>query len=184
MSNGTIPYDFEGLTRLDNPSLKNILDGGAKPELRDLVGYDFRGFNLQSLTALIGTRKFKKGFYGDPQEGHIWGYNIRVVQDGVGVPWVALPSDDKPNRLAFFKVFPAEPTGRDADFAHTMVIDYSQWKDYFVLNPARYILDYLVLPDPANRDLLLGISYFAVGNIKTFAGYFVLERYNQNHYPT
>jgi hypothetical protein len=182
MSNGSAHYTFEALTKCDNVRLGQLLKEGANPELKDLVGYDFRGFNMQNLTTLIGTRKFKKGFFGDPDEGHIWGYNIRVVQNNLSDPWIALPNEDNPKRLAFFKVFPPEPTGRDADYPNALVVDYSKWEDYFVLNPTKYILDYLVFQDPGNNDLLLGISYFALGNMRTFAGYFVLERHNKHDF--
>jgi len=182
MSNGHARYTFEGLTGFDNAQLEQLMHQGAKPTLADVVGYEFRGFNLQRLTTLIGTRKFKKGFYGNPEEGHIWGYNIRVVQNNLSDPWIALPSDANPERLLFFKVFPAEPTGRDADYANSLVVDYSQWKGYFFLNPSRYILDYLVFPDPEDRDLLLGKSYFAAGNSRVFAGYFILERHNRSDF--
>jgi hypothetical protein len=182
MSNRTKPYDFESLAKMDNGRLSLIMGEGAKPTLQDLVGYDFRGFNLQSLTKFIGTRKFKKGFYGDPDSGHIWGYNIRVVQGKLSDPWISLPNNEVPKRLAFFKVFPADASGRHSEYPSSLVVDYSQWEDYFFLNPTRYILDYLVHPDPNNRDLLVGISFFAIGSFRTFAGYFILERYNKSDF--
>ena len=182
MSNGKSRLTFGELVGFTNDRLESLMKQGGTPALADVAGYEFRGFNLQPLTKLIGSRKFKKGFYGSPEEGHLWGYNIRVVQNKLDEPWMALPSDANPKRILFFKVFPAAQAGRDADYAHSLVVDYSQWQGYFVLNPGRYILDYLVFPDSENRDLLLGKSYFAVGGSRAFAGYFILERHNKSDF--
>jgi hypothetical protein len=173
---------FEDLAASKRSRLDQLLRRGIQPSLAEVAGYEFRGFNMQSLTKVIGTRKFKKGFYGNPDEGHLWGYNIRVVQNGLDDPWIALPSDDSPERLAFFKVFPPKPSGRDADFSNSLVVDYAQWPDYIWINPARYILDYLVFPAQGNRDLLLGKSYFALGGSRIFMGYFILERQNRSDF--
>jgi hypothetical protein len=182
MADAGSPQTFESLMAVDNARLEQFMHGGGTPTLADVVGYEFRGFNLQRLTVLIGTRKFKKGFYGHPEEGHIWGYNVRVVQNKLSEPWIALPSDANPKRLLFFKVFPAQPGGRDSDYANSLVVDYSKWSGYSVVSPSRYLVDYLVFPDPQNRDLILGISYFAIARARTFAGYFILERYNKSDF--
>jgi len=55
-------HTFDALTTLDKKELDRIMDEGRAPEIEDVLGYEFRGWNLQEATKLLGTRKFKKGF--------------------------------------------------------------------------------------------------------------------------
>ena len=100
-------HTFNALTTLDNKELDRIMNEGRAPEIEDVLGYEFRGWNLNEATRLLGTRKFKKGFFGDPARGYAWGYNVPVKQNAKDEPWICEPGDDDPKRYFFFKVFPA-----------------------------------------------------------------------------
>jgi hypothetical protein len=72
-----------------------IMRSGVMPALEGLVGWEFAGTNTGPWAGLIGSRKFKKGFYegrdrhpGGP-EPFVQGYNIPVKQNGVGKPHIA-----------------------------------------------------------------------------------------------
>jgi choline dehydrogenase-like flavoprotein len=176
-------YTFEQLTEFSNERLEDLVRIGSTPRIDDVVGYEYRGFNLQPATKIIGTRKFKKGFYAAyPGANHAWGYNMPIVQNLKDEPWVAVPNEENPRRYFFFKILPAGAPGYDRRYAHTLIVDYSKWDGYFLLNPARYTVDYLVYPDPENRDLMVGRSDFVMGPIRFFMGYFILERHNQSNF--
>lgn len=177
----TPKLSFRALTNMSRKQLNRLMEFGTAPQLADVVGYEFRGWNVPPLAALIGTRKFKKGFCGQPYKGFLYGYNVRVQQNDKHEPWLARPSEKNPRRFAFFKVFPPRVVGQSR-FANTMVIHYASWQRYFFLNPARYTVDYMVYPESSNKDLMLGKSYFELGPIKFFVGHLVLERYNKSEF--
>jgi hypothetical protein len=176
-----MPLTFEDLTRYDNRRLEPLLRSGAVPAASDLVGYEFRGWNIQGLTDILGTRKFIKGFYGDPALPTAWGYNMPVQQNGRGKPWLPKLKHNEPIRYYFYGVLPG-PSLRDAIYPRTLVVDYRKWPEYSDLNPIKYTVDYLVFPDPANRDLLVGKSYAQIGKIRPFLGFFILARLRPSGY--
>jgi hypothetical protein len=179
--NGAAPT-FDSLTTASKDVLDHLMTtAGSPPSIPDVLGYEFRGWNLQPTTKLLGTRKFKKGFFGDPAAGYAWGYNVPVQQNAKHEPWISRPSDANPKRYFFFKVLPATAANKP-QYSNSLVVDYREWKEYFVLNPVRFTVDYLIYPDPANHDLILGKSYWEAGALRPFLGYFVLERHNPSNY--
>lgn len=175
------PQTFESLTLADKKTLDRIMQEGTAPDLGEVLGYEFRGWNLNEATKLLGTRKFKKGFFGDPEKGEAWGYNVPVKQNAKDEPWISEPTDEDPKRYFFFGVLPASAADKPK-YPNSLVVDYRKWDEYFLLNPVRFTVDYLVCPDPSNRSLILGKSYLEAGAVRPFMGYFVLERYNVSGY--
>ncbi len=55
-------HTFEQLAGLGNGELERLLRAGVPPTAAELSGYEFRGWNQNSGTEIIGTRKFIKGF--------------------------------------------------------------------------------------------------------------------------
>jgi hypothetical protein len=178
-----MPLTFDELTKYDNRRLEPLMASGTIPAVPDLVGYEFRGWNIQALTEVLGTRKFIKGFYADdPAAPTAWGYNMPVQQNGKSKPWLPKLKDGQPIRYYFYKLLPG-PTLKDAIYPRTLAIDYRQWPGYAHLNPVRYTVDYLVYPDPANPDLVLGKSYAQLGKaIRPFLGFFILARLRPSDY--
>jgi choline dehydrogenase-like flavoprotein len=179
MADTQTTWDFETLAKQDDNVLEQVLKTGAPIRATEVASYEFRGWNMNPTTVIIGTRKFKKGFYRDPDTGGFWGYNVRVQQGSIGDPWIALPSEDNPMRFYFFGVSDPTPAGL---YPNSLVVDYRRWKDNLVLDPVRYTVDYIVAADPANKNLLLGKSYSETPLGHTFLGYFVLERHNPSGY--
>jgi hypothetical protein len=175
-------YTFEELIEFNNDQLGQLMVAGGTPAIDELIGYEYRGYNIQAATKFLGTRKFKKGFFGNAGEGHAWGYNMPVTQNGKAEPWLAVPNEENPQRYFFFGVLPAGAPGYDKRYAHSLIIDYSLWGDYFFLNPARYTVDYMIYPNPDNRDLMVGKSDFVNGPVRFFLGYFIIERHNKSNY--
>jgi choline dehydrogenase-like flavoprotein len=171
---------FESLSRAKKSELDKLMKISPAPTMDEVLGDEFRGWNLNASTRLTGTRKFHKGFFGTSGLDHIWGYNMPTQQNDFDQPWMTTPSDDNPKRYFFFKVFPGDSKWL---YPKSLVIDYQSSREYFPLNPIGYTVDYLVYPDPANHDLILGKSYIEVGPIKLFLGYFVVERRRKADYP-
>lgn len=174
---------FEELTRRDNRALEPLMASGAVPTIPDITGFEFRGWNIQASTDILGTRKFFKGFYAAPSAGagKAWGYNMPAEQNGLATPWQHKMKNGEPIRYYFFKVLPG-PALSDAIYPPTLVVDYRQWPQYSIFNPVRYTVDYLAYPDPANHDLVLGKSYAQLGFIRPFLGFFILERFRPTTY--
>lgn len=156
---------FEDLARAPNAELERLLSRSPAPDLKTLAGWEFRGWNTPWFCSAIGIRKFIKGFFdaGDGLEG----YNIPPRQNGLRGPWLHKPSAENPKRFGFYRVLP-EPGGR-------LLLDYGASPRNPALAPERLLRDYLVAPDPARPELLLGKAYLALG-ARVPVSFFVLER--------
>lgn len=142
------------------------------PELHDLVGYQWRGYNTPAGSILLGIRKFIKVFVaaGDRVEG----YNLRALGTRLDEPWRPRGRDAMASRLGLYGVSPSSTHG-PSPYAHAVLIDYGAYpaQRWFI----RSIRDYLVRPDPAHPDVLCGKAYFVFGRVRVPAGYFILERH-------
>jgi hypothetical protein len=167
--------DPRDLAAAPNTRLETLLRGGRAPELRSLAGWTWRGTNTGLGPRLLGIQKFIKGFFavGDRVEG----YNVPVAQNGLAAPWQPLPSPDQPRRYAFFVVTPVASATRDHLYGNALLLDYGRGRSS-AGSPAlaRRLRDYLVQPDPAQPDLLLGKAYLAFGTLRLPSNYFILER--------
>jgi choline dehydrogenase-like flavoprotein len=175
-------HTFDSLTRMSNRDLDRVVERStAFPAIADVLGFEFRGWNINPTTNITRTRKFKKGFFGEAGLDHAWGYNMPVKQNGRTEPWIPERDGDRLRRYYFFGVVPTAKA-KNPKIRNSLVVDYRLWNEYFPLNPVKYTVDYLVYPDPANRDLIVGKSYAEVGFLRPFLGYFILERENESDY--
>lgn len=173
-----VRYKYEELCQKSERELEEIFKQGKTPEFKNLLGYEFRGFNVPVITKILGFQKFKKGFFlapGQRADGNeIMGFNVLIDQKKEG--WVALPSEDNPKRYGFYRVYKVNPSERDNKYPQALLLNYGISRNG--IHPARLLRDYLVQPDPENPDLYLGKAYFALGPFRLFPSFFVLERYN------
>src|SRR5262245_58007164 len=146
-------WTFESLARQPKHVLEEVLRSGAAMKVEDVVGFEFKGWNLNPMTSILRVRKFKKGFYRDKKTNIAWGYNVRVRQGRINEPWVPLPSEDHPKRFYFFGVTDPAPGNR---YPNALVVNYSRWPGNRPINPVRYIVDYIAAANSANHDLTLG----------------------------
>lgn len=169
------------LTLASKEDLEKYMRKGQTPDVRKLIGYQFKGYNTLDLTTVLGFRKFKKGFFAEEEPKHarasIWGYNMDVQQNGLGEPWI--PKDKAP--YGFYRVYPVDPGEKDNLLPNALLLNYGQGKNPAV-DPSGFLRDYLVQVDPENDDLLLGKAYVALGSFRLFVSYFVLERYNKSDF--
>lgn len=181
MTPPTAPITFETLTGFDNKRLEPFMTTCPAPTIDELLGFDFQGWNIAATTVLLGTRKFFKGFFGRKGQPTAWGYNMPAVQNKKEEPWAYKLEQGQPKHYFFYKVLPGHAL-KDAVLPKTLVVDYRLWPEYFVLNPVKYTVDYLVRPDPLNHDLLLGKSYSQLLGLKIFLGFFILKRFKASGY--
>lgn len=178
---GTVTHEapsrqFLDIARMSRSQLETLLLRGATPDIDDLVGWEFRGLNTPSWAYLVGIKKFVKGFYRPTgNAGDVYGYNCPTVQNRLDHPWCTKPSDRAPKRFGFYRVYRVEPTARDNAYLHALLLDYGQGQNPG-LSPVNRLRDYLVQIDPEDRDLYLGKAYYALGNTRVPASFFVLER--------
>ncbi len=163
-----------------NDKLEQIMLNGTMPDVRNLAGWEFKGYNTFDLTGVLGFRKFKKGFLSDPEPktatDRISGYNLKVIQNGIIDEWI----DTGAPRYAFYEVYPARDDSVDNKYPNSVLINYGASDKNPVYDPARFLRDYLVQIYPDNNDLFLGKAYVALGRARIFVSFFVLERNNKN----
>ncbi len=153
--------------------LEAAMRAGAMPSLDSLAGFEFRGYNTPAFTALLGIRKFVKGFFRSPRG--LEGYNVPARQNGLDGEWLHKPSAESPKRFGFYVVAPVSDQSRDALYPNAALIDYAASERNARWRPERLLRDYLVQPDPSDPDLFLGKAYLALP-ARVRVSYFVLER--------
>ena len=159
--------------------LERVFLRGTMPDLDALVGWEFRGINHMPLNGLnlaylAGIKKFVKGFYRT--ESAVMGYNIPVARNALDGRWHLKPSDSEPKRFGFYEVHPVDPTSRDNEYLHAVLLDYSKGGNR-AADPSRGLRDYVVQVDPRNPDLYLGKAYYALGPTRLATSFFILERH-------
>ena len=165
---------FADLARSSPRQLEGVFREGAAPSPDALAGSLWRGYNVGWPTAVLRIRKFIKGFF---RGGHgVEGYNIPVKQNGLANPWQPKPAPDSPKRFGFYLVSAVEPGGKDSRYPRALLLDYGASRRNPSTSPTRVLRDYLVQPDPANPDVMLGKAYMAIGGFRIPSSFFVIER--------
>jgi len=172
-------FDHSALCLLSDERLEEVFRQGTCPDSDSLAGWEFNGFNTGTLAFAI--RKFRKGFFSDPEsvEGEIGGYNVNISQNGLLNPWIAPLKKGSPVRHSYYRVYPTRSEEVDNLYPNGVLLNYSCDRTPF-WNPASLLRDYLVQVYPDNPDLLLGKAYAALpGGKRLFVSFFVLERSNR-----
>ena len=60
-------------------------------------------------------------------------------------------------------------------FSNALLVDYGV-RENAIVNPERLIRDYLVQPDPADPDVLIGFATIDLGFTTVRFGFFILDR--------
>jgi hypothetical protein len=175
-------WNYATLCLARDEDLEQVMRCGGQPELSRLSGWEFRGFNTPEILQLAGIRKFKKGFFrADPTRPHedgVQGYNVNVVQGTLGDPWVDVERDGKPVRIGWYEARKVDLADQDNKYPNAVLINYALSDKNPAIDPSRLLRDYVVQVYPDNPDLYLGKAFLAVGPLRVFASYFVLERHN------
>ena len=169
------PSPFRTLAQASAWQLEQQMRVSKAPRLESLVAFEWRGHNTSWQPRLLGIQKFIKGFFH--VGGQVEGYNIPVVQNGPDGPWLHQPTLENPKRYAFYRVTQVNRASRDNLYPEAILLDYGASTRNAESPPvAKRLRDYLVQPDSANPDLLLGKAYLALGRLRIPSNFFILER--------
>jgi len=157
---------FARMKDMSGSELGALMAAGRAPAPESLAGWEFRGWNHPPLLALLGIRKFVKGFFlADGLEG----YNRPPRQDGFDAEWTGAGAP-----FGFYRVVP--PAAPDLRLPDSLLLDYGASPRNAFWKPERLLRDYLVQPDPSEPDVFLGLATLALGPARPAANYFLLER--------
>jgi hypothetical protein len=165
---------FLSISRLGPGRLRALMVRGDTPAPENLVGWEYRGINMPVTSAVLGLRRFRKGFVEQPQGGAV-GYNKLVPGGDLTAPWTPRIRSDGRAAYAPFAVVGVDPESIDNRYLDALLLDYSAAPRPEPGIPAR-LRDYLVRIVPGSDDLLLGHAFLAFGRARLPLGWFVLER--------
>ncbi len=181
--------EYLRIAALPARELEKMLVRGETPDAGALAGWEYRGMNSPIWARVVGIKKFIKGFFRDEQ-GNVCGYNTPVVQNGDEEPWEPKPTGPvakllgktAPRRFGFYRVVEVDPSSRDNEYLHALLLDYGRGGNR-VLDPTAGLRDYVVRVERGSDDLLLGKAYFAAGPARVDVhSFFVLERHRPSDY--
>ncbi len=173
----TAKWTFETLANVNKASLENILIHGDTPDIEQLDGYNYCGWNHDTIGKLTGE-KFKKGFFR--RAGTVYGYNLKMRQDKQMYHgnWEPALTNGQPKQMGFFKVsyVKDEPAQQQhPSYEHLALFNYNVSINSGTQRFFRVIRDFIVLPNPGDHSLLLGKAYVQLGKkLDIFCCYFLL----------
>jgi hypothetical protein len=180
-------WTFETLAQADQATLENVLLTGTAPDLEQLNGYIYCGWNHEWVGRLSGE-KFKKGFY--KKDGKNFGYNEIVEQDDRGFrgDWKVRMMNDRPIQVGYFRVSlvhdePPQPLYQP--YLHLGHFNYDVSMNTGLNVFFRVIRDFVVLPNPGDHSLMLCKAYLQIlyPRINLFYCYFLLGHRQEIRYP-
>jgi hypothetical protein len=144
-----------------------------------IEGWAYRGtsLGLPRVVERLTWRTFQKTFYRQPVTGRLIGWNVRLEQDGLDAP--SRPKrtpGGEPVTTWHYEVIAPDGLPTPRGFDRGLLIDYGRGANP-PLDPIRWSRDPLVAVEAGSADLLLGVTYVALGRlcIET-PTYFLLER--------
>jgi hypothetical protein len=157
---------FARMKDMSGRELERLIARGRAPSAEALSGWEFRGWNHPPVLALLGIRKFVKGFF---EADGLEGYNRPPKQDGFGEEWTGAGAP-----FGFYRV--GSPAPPDDRHANALLLDYGASPRNAYWKPERVLRDYLVQPDPDEPDVFLGLATLALGPARPATNFFLLER--------
>lgn len=181
-------WTYESLAQADKATMENILRTGAPPDLEQLNGYIYCGWNHEWFAGRLSGIKFKKGFH--KKDGMNCGFNETVIQDNQKYlgQWESGLHKVRPNQLGYFStsyVKDQPPTKFASPYQHLATFDYLLPYHKWYLIWFRVIKDFVVCPNEGDNSLLLCKCYFHFSdNFNVFYSYFLLgHRYEIRYLP-
>ena len=159
--------------------LRDELAAGHPVDLTALDDTEYRGISLglPAWVDRLAWKTFKKVFHRDPAGGHLRGWNVRMVQDGLDGAWEPQRRRGEPRTFGHYRVIPQTPAHRPPRACPAAaMIDYriggNPWYDAM-----RWMVDPLVALEPGSVEQLLGWSYVSLGPLRlSTPSYFLLLR--------
>jgi hypothetical protein len=178
-------WTYETLAQADKATLENILVTGTPPDIEQLNGYIYCGWNHEWIGHLSGI-KFKKGFY--KKDGMNCGYNETVVQDNQKYlgQWEVGLHKVRPNQLGYFRVSYVKdepPSKLSMPYSQLATFDYSVPYHKWYLSFFSVIRDFVVCPNEGDHSLILCKAYLHFSpSFNMFYCYFLLGHRQEIRY--
>ncbi|MBI4215429.1 MAG: hypothetical protein HY602_01775 [Parcubacteria group bacterium] len=169
-------YTFESLIHCGNKTLNSLWTDGTAPKKESLTGWEFNGYNLVWIASVLGIRKFKKAFYGQPNACS--GYNIETRQSDFNEPWeYQRLKNGSLNKFGWFDVIYTAAADSHLKAIHpdAILLDYGAYERNGIFQ-GKLLRDYLVQVHTENPDLYLGKAYTEIGKALMFPAFFILKR--------
>ena len=163
---------FSKMKAMSAAELDALMAAGRAPAEESLAGWEFRGWNHPPVLALLGIRKFVKGFF---KADGLEGYNRPPKQDGFEAEWTGA---GKP--FGFYRV--GSPVAPDLRLPNSLLLNYGTSPRNAFWKPERFLRDYLVQPDPSEPDVFLGLATLALGPGRPATNHFLLERLGRSEW--
>ena len=168
---------IDDLLRLPKSALRQHLEAGhpIDPATLDDTVYHGVSLGLPRLVERMTWKKFYKIFHRDPA-GHLRGWNMRAVQNGLDAPWEPLRRRGDTVTFGHFRVVSGAASDPRVGVRQGLMLDYGLGGNGR-FDPIGRVRDPLVSLDSGGVDLLLGWSYLAVaGRPIGTPSYFALVR--------
>ena len=170
---------FRTLATTSDDALERIFAASDGPDPEALARWEWRGFNTPWWTRVLGIQKFIKAFDATSQ-GRVEGWNIRVTQRGMSAPWTQKPSPEDPRAFGFFDVRRVDASSRDNRYPRATLLDYGSSPRNRLTKiddlTMKVLRDYVVQPDARDPNVMLGKAYIALGPLRLYSNFFVIER--------
>lgn len=163
---------FRRMKEMSRAELAALMAKGKAPSEDALAGWEFRGWNHPPVLALLGIRKFVKGFFQDARG--LQGYNRPPRQDGFENEWTGMKAP-----FGFYDV--VAPRAPDVLYPNSLLLDYGTNPRNPAWKPERFLRDYLVQPDPSEPDVFLGLAVLALPG-RPSVSHFLLERLGRSEW--
>lgn len=170
-------WTYETLAQAERPTLENIMKTCGAPDMDQLNGYIYCGWNHEWVGQLSG-KKFKKGFY--QKDGKNLGYNEIVIQDYKKYlgNWNILVFKGRPLQVGYFRtslVKDEPPQPLYEGYKQAGHFNYNVPMDTGFNLIFRVIRDFVVLPNDGDHTLMLCKAYLQFStSINVFYCYFLL----------
>lgn len=158
--------------------LRAAIVAGFPVDPKQLEGFAYRGTNLLQprFARAFSWATFQKTFWRDPQSGRLFGWNVRLEQDGLDAPSRPKLRHGVPRSEWFYEVVSPAGVRVPRGFERGLIIDYSRGAKPNGLF-MRLAKDPLVSLSPASCDELIGVTYLDVfGTTLETPTYFTLAR--------
>jgi len=168
----------ETLRKAKPSELRRRIVEGHPVDPAALEGWAYRGtsLGLPRVVERLTWKTFQKTFYRQPETGRLVGWNVRLEQDGVDAPSRPKRRGGVPVTTWHYEVRPPDGVRLPRGFDRGLIIDYGRGNNP-ALDTIRLSKDPLVAVEPGNADVLLGVTYLALGPLCVETPtYFLLER--------
>jgi hypothetical protein len=172
---------YRKLCLSSSAELEKVLASGAPPDLEQMSGYEYYGFNTLPLTTVLGIRKFKKGFYKrEKGPTALGGYNVKIRPTPLDGEWIQ--GGPGGAYVGYFDCKLVSQGTSEATHPNALLLDYGR-DPRNSLPDGSFLRDYVVCPDPSEPDVLLGKAYAALGPVRFAVSFFVLQKAHRGAQP-